>query len=178
MALAWSVLSVGQGPTSIVHVVFCGSDLSAAEAAGSLLPASLCDGAAAAGSGLPGAVASGGAGRGGTVSPRAAGTGSAGAAFEIAGDARSLPGTSGGPPLAVHKATPAEPSNARTTAYATKGMTGLRVPFPSPEAVAMRSLSLSPELRPRTLPGTAAAFNGYKANDIDHGRIVEPTDGR
>jgi hypothetical protein len=84
----------------------------------------------------------------------------------------------GGPPLAAHKATPAEPSNARTTAYATKGMTGLRVPFPSPEAVAMRSLSLSPELRPRTLPGTAAAFNGYKANDIDHGRIVEPTDGR
>jgi hypothetical protein len=57
-------------------------------------------------------------------------------------------------------------------------MTGLRVPFPSPEAVAMRSLSVSPELRLRTLPGTEAAFNGPKANDIDHGRIVGPTDGR
>ncbi len=178
MALAWSVLSVGQGPTSTVHLVFRGSGLSAAEAAGSLLLASLCDGAAAAGSGLLGAVASGGAGRGGSFSPRAAGTGSVGAAFGIAGDARSLPGTPGGPPLAAHKATPAEPSNASATAYATKGMTGLRVPFPSPEAVAMRSLSLSLELRLRTLPGTKAAFNGPKANDIDHGRIVGPTDGR
>jgi hypothetical protein len=36
----------------------------------------------------------------------------------------------------------------------------------------MRSLSLSPERRLRTLPGTAAAFNGHKANDIDHGRIA------
>jgi hypothetical protein len=51
-------------------------------------------------------------------------------------------------------------------------MTGLRVPLPSPEAVAMRSLSLSPELRLRTLPGTGAAFNGHKGNDIDHGRIA------
>jgi hypothetical protein len=178
MALAWSVLSVGQGPTSIVHMVFCCSDLSAVEAAGSLLLASLCDGAAAAGSGLLGAVGSGGAGRGGSFSPRAAGTGSVGAAFGIAGDARSLPGTPGGPPLAAHKATLAEPSNARAIAYATKGMTGLRVPFPSPEAVAMRSLSLSLELRLRTLPGTRAAFNGPKANNIDHGRIVGPTDGR
>jgi hypothetical protein len=56
-------------------------------------------------------------------------------------------------------------------------MTGLRVPFPSPEAVAMRSLSLSPELRPRTLPGTGAAFNGPRVNDIDHGRIVRPPTG-
>src|SRR5258707_15795621 len=178
MALAWSVLSVGQGPTSIAHVVLCCSDLSAAEAAGSLLLASLCDGAAAAGSGLLGAIASSGAGRGGSFNPRAAGTGSVGAAFGIAGDALSLPGTPGGPPRAAHKATPAEPSNARATAYATKGMTGLRVPFPSPEAVAMRSLSLSLELRLRTLPGTRAAFNGPKGSDIDHGRIVGPTDGR
>src|SRR5438445_11411264 len=123
MALAWSVLSVGQGPTSIVHVVFGCSDLSTAETAGSLLLAPLCDGAAAAGSGLPGAVDSGGAGRGGSFSPRAAGTGSVGAAFGIAGDARSLPAMPGGPPLAAHKATPAEQSNARTTAYATKRMT-------------------------------------------------------
>jgi len=127
---------------------------------------------------LLGAIASSGAGRGGSFNPRAAGTGSVGAAFGIAGDALSLPGTPGGPPRAAHKATPAEPSNARATAYATKGMTGLRVPFPSPEAVAMRSLSLSPEFRLRTLPGTAAAFNGPKGSDIDHGRIVEPTDGR
>lgn len=177
MALAWSVLSVGQGPTSIVHVVFRGSDFSAAEAAGSLLLASLCDGAAAAGSGLLAVVASGGAGRGGSFSPRAAGTGSVGAAFEIARDARSLPATPGGPPFVAHKATQAEPSNVRTTAYATKGTTGLRVPFPSPEAVAMRSLSLSLELRPWTLPGTGAAFNGPKVNDIDRGRIVRPPTG-
>jgi hypothetical protein len=35
----------------------------------------------------------------------------------------------------------------------------------------MRSLSLSPELRLRTLPGTAAAFNGPGANGIDQERI-------
>ena len=43
MALAWSVLSVGQRPTSAVHVVFRGSGLSAAGAARVLLLASLCD---------------------------------------------------------------------------------------------------------------------------------------
>src|SRR5712692_8412642 len=116
MALAWSVLSVGQGPTSTVHVVFRSSGLSAAEAASSLLLASLCDGDDdTADSCLPGAAASGAAGRGGSFSPRAACTGSVGAAFEIARDARSLPGTPGRPPLPpVHKATPAQPSNART----------------------------------------------------------------
>ena len=78
MALAWSVLSVGQGPTSIVHVVFRGSDFSAAEAAGSLLLAWLCDGGgdtagSGAGSGLDGAVAAASAGRGGSFSPRGGG---------------------------------------------------------------------------------------------------------
>src|SRR5260370_26480208 len=118
MALAWSVLSVGRGLMSTVLVVFRGSGLSAAETARSLLLASLCDGGGdTAGSCLLGAVASGSAGRGGSVSPRAVCTGSLGAAFVVAGDARSLPGTPGRsavPP--VHKATPAQPSNARTTA--------------------------------------------------------------
>ena len=118
MALAWSVPSVGQGPTSTAHVVFRGSGLSAAEAAKSLLLASLCDGDDdTADSCLVGAVASRSAGRGGSFSPRAASTGSIGAAFEIAGGARSLPGTAGRPTLPpVHKATPAQPSSARTTA--------------------------------------------------------------
>jgi hypothetical protein len=40
----------------------------------------------------------------------------------------------------------------------------------------MRLLSLSPELRLRTLPGTGAAFNGHKANDVDHGRIAVADD--
>src|SRR6266851_1744852 len=133
MALAWSVLSVGQGPTSTVQLVFRGSGFCAAEAARSLLLAWLCDGTAAAGSCLVGAVTSGSAGRGGSFSPRAACTGSIGTVFEI-----------GRPPFPAHKATPAQPSNVRTTAHATKGMTSLRVPFPSPEAVAMRLLSLCP----------------------------------
>ena len=63
MALAWSVLSVGQGPTSTVHMVLRGSGFSAAEAARSLLLAALCDGDDdTAGSCL---VAAGSAGRGG-----------------------------------------------------------------------------------------------------------------
>ena len=70
MALACSVLSAGQGPTSTVQVVFGGSGFSAAGAAGSLLLASLCDGADdTAGSGWLGAVASGSAGRAGSLQP-------------------------------------------------------------------------------------------------------------
>ena len=117
MALACSVLSAGQAPTSAVHAVFGGSGFSAAGAAGSLLPASLCDGAEdSAGSGLPGAVASGTAERGGSFSPRLASAGSGGAAFEIAADARSPAGSTAGPPLPAHKAMAAAPTNARTTA--------------------------------------------------------------
>src|SRR5260370_10843535 len=98
MALAWSVLSVGQGPMSTVHVVFRGSGLSAAEAARSLLLASLCDGGGdTAGSCLLGAVAPGSAGRGGSVSPPAVCTGSLGAALLVAGDAPSLPSPPGRP---------------------------------------------------------------------------------
>jgi hypothetical protein len=55
---------------------------------------------------LPGAAASGATGRGGSVSPRAAFAGSIGTAFEFAE----------GAPLPIHKAMPATPSNARTTA--------------------------------------------------------------
>src|SRR5580704_9320719 len=111
------MLSVGQGPTSAVHAVFSGSGLSAAEAARSRLLASLCDGGGdTAGSCLVGAVAPGSAARGGSFSPGAACTGSVGAAFEIGGDASSLRGTPGRPPRPIHKATPAQPSNARTRA--------------------------------------------------------------
>jgi hypothetical protein len=104
MALACSVLSGGHGPMSAVHAVFGSSGFSAAEAAASLLLASVCG--AAAGSCLPGAAASGATGRGGSVSPRAAFAGSIGTAFEFAE----------GAPLPIHKAMPATPSNARTTA--------------------------------------------------------------
>src|ERR1700722_12857517 len=121
MALAWSVLSVGQGPTSTVHVLFRGSGFSAAAAAGSLLLASLCGGDDdTAGSCLLGAVAAGSAERGGSFSPGAARTGSLAAVFEIAGAVRSLAGTLGRTPFPLaQRATPAEPSSASTTAAAT-----------------------------------------------------------
>ena len=84
------------------------------------------------------ALATGTGGRDGSFSPRLGGDGSTGAGIAPGGAARLLDG--GGGRLSccpTRNAIPAPPSRASTTAPATYGMTGLRAPLASPDAVAM-----------------------------------------
>ena len=142
MVLPWSVRSVGQAP-STVHLVFGGAGFSAGAAATSPVLASvgadgdeagaggddgLGDGdaddigtgqgaGACAGFCATGALAAGVSGRGGSFSPGAERDGSIGGASATGGDARSLLGRPGRPPLSLaQNATPVPASNVNTTA--------------------------------------------------------------
>src|SRR6187551_1617494 len=140
MALPWSVLSLGQAPTSTVQGDFVGSPLVASDFDGGDDAAGSRAGSGAGASASAGSClgASAGAGRGGTFRLRMVCWAAAGGG--AAGDARSRRAKLGTPPSPRIQKTPAPPRSARTTAQATTVMANLRVPSRPPEAVAMRLL--------------------------------------